>query len=289
MLIAQTSAGVARQTPESFELLDIERTLEELVWTGSLVDAARARIRQIVPLSELKVLPPIRRPGKICIVGLNYADHVAETGKEAPEVPRFSFGAGSAVTGPFDDIVIPILAPNMVDYEGELAVIIGSRATNVAEADAWTHVAGITIANDVSARDVQRGESPHSNGQNVGLGKSFDTFKPLGPAILTADELESDTPLEIRTLVDGEIRQTSNTGHLIFGPAKLVSIISRFVTLEPGDVILTGTPGGVGAASGRFLVPGQTVEVQLERLGSIRNQVVNSNGDSDLSSDGKSA
>jgi 2-keto-4-pentenoate hydratase/2-oxohepta-3-ene-1,7-dioic acid hydratase in catechol pathway len=274
MLIAQTSRGPARRTAAGYELLGTGASLEELIRDGQLRAVCDAPAREVVPLDAVATLPPVRRPGKVCIVGLNYSDHAREIGAEPPAVPRFSWAAGSAVAGPDDDIVLPGVAPGEVDYEGELVLVIGTRAERVAEQDAWRCVAGVTAANDVSARDVQLGRGAHTTGPNVGLAKSFDTFKPLGPALLTADELNPDTPMRIETRVDGEVRQSSTTANLIFGIGRLVSAISHYATLEPADVVLTGTPGGVAMTTGRYLTDGQVVEVELERVGTLRNRVV---------------
>jgi 2-keto-4-pentenoate hydratase/2-oxohepta-3-ene-1,7-dioic acid hydratase in catechol pathway len=275
MLIAQTSLGPARRTAGGYQLLGTGASLERLIRDEQLTAVCDAPVRETVPLDAVVVLPPVRRPGKVCIVGLNYSDHAREIGAEPPAAPRFSWGAGSAVAGPYDDIVLPGVAPGEVDYEGELALVIGARAERVAEQHAWRCVAGVTAANDVSARDVQLGRGPRATGpNNIGVAKSFDTFKPLGPALLTADELDPGTPLRIETRVDGEVRQSSTTANLIFGIERLVSAISHYATLEPGDVILTGTPGGVALITGRYLTDGQVVEVELERVGTLRNRVV---------------
>jgi 2-keto-4-pentenoate hydratase/2-oxohepta-3-ene-1,7-dioic acid hydratase in catechol pathway len=274
MLIAQTSQGLARCTAQGYELLGIGASLEELIGDGRLDAGRDAPVRDVVPPDAVAVLPPVRRPGKICIVGLNYSDHAREIGAEPPAAPRFSWAAGSAITGPHAEIELPGIAPSEVDYEGELALVIGALADRVAEQRAWRYVAGITAANDVSARDVQLGRGAHGIGPNIGVAKSFDTFKPLGPALLTADELGPDVPLRIETRVDGEVRQSSSTASLIFGVERLIAVISHYATLEPGDVILTGTPAGVAMTTGRYLGSGQLVEVELERVGTLRNHVV---------------
>jgi len=275
MLIAQTSAGVAVRRPDGYALLDLGgASLEELIRAEQLETAKTARTRAVVAADAVVVLPPIRRPGKVCIVGLNYSDHAREINSPVPVQVRFNYTVGSAVIGPHDDIVLPDFAPAQVDYEGELALIVGRTAHDVPEESAWEHVAGVTAANDVSARDVQLGRGAHVAGSNVGVAKGFDSFKPMGPALLTADELTPDTPLKIRTIVDGAVRQESSTANLVFGVSQLVSAISRYTTLEPGDAILTGTPGGVALTTGQYLTEGQIVEVELERVGCLRNQVV---------------
>jgi 2-keto-4-pentenoate hydratase/2-oxohepta-3-ene-1,7-dioic acid hydratase in catechol pathway len=274
MLIAQTSAGIARRTADGYELLDTAWSLYELIRDECLDSLIEVGVLDVVAFDSVTTLPPVHRPGKVCIVGLNYTDHAEEIGVAAPSTPRFSWAAGSSVIGSFDDIVLPEIAPDEVDYEGELAVVIGSHAKGLDRTHAWSAVAGVCVANDVSARDVQRDRGAHGVGANVGVAKSFDTFTPLGPALLTADELTPGTALQITTTIDGELRQSSTTANMLFGIDVLVSTISRYATLEPGDVILTGTPAGVGLATGRFLRPGQLVEVEIERIGVLRNRVV---------------
>ncbi|WP_319449798.1 MULTISPECIES: fumarylacetoacetate hydrolase family protein [unclassified Mycobacterium] len=274
MLIAQTSRGVARVVDDEYQLLDSDRTLGQLIQDGHLGVLHHASVRDTVSASEVTVLAPVSRPGKICIIGLNYLDHAEEIGAAAPTVPRFFWVAGSAASGPFDDIVLPACAPTEVDYEGEVALVIGAHAKSVDAQEAWRYVAGITVANDISARDVQLGRGGHDGRANVGVAKSFDTFKPLGPALLTADAIGPDDPLQITTIIDGETRQSSTTANLLFNFAELVARVSQYATLEPGDIVLTGTPAGVGMTTGRYLEPGQVVEVQLEHVGALRNTVV---------------
>jgi 2-keto-4-pentenoate hydratase/2-oxohepta-3-ene-1,7-dioic acid hydratase in catechol pathway len=276
VLIAQTAQGIARLLDGRYELLDTHgQSLADLVCSGRIHEAANAKVARAGRSTDLPdLLPPIAQPGKFCIVGLNYSDHADEINAPHPTSPRFSYVPGSALAGPADDIVLPSLAPAEVDYEGELAVVIGRTAESVDEAAAWSHVAGLTIANDVSARDVQLGRHRLGNGQNVGLGKGFPTFKPLGPALLTVEDIDAgNLALRIRTIIDGEVRQDSTTRNFLFDIPTLIATISRFCRLDPGDVILTGTPGGVGMTSGRYLCAGQLVEVEIERIGVIRNRV----------------
>jgi len=276
VVIAATSEGPARVTERGFELLDVGgATLDELVRAGEFSRAMEATVRKTVPLHAVQVEPPVR-PGKFVIVGLNYRGHAAEIGAELPSVPQFGYAPGSAVTGAYEDVYLPDAAPDEVDYEGELALVIGRTAAGITEEDAWSHVAGLTIANDVSARDVQLGHGRVTADpqERVGLAKGFQTFKPLGPAMLTPEETGPNPILRITTLVDGEIRQDATTDEFIFGPPALISTISRHTTLDPGDVILTGTPSGIGMTSGRFLTDGQVVEVRIEGIGALRNRVV---------------
>jgi 2-keto-4-pentenoate hydratase/2-oxohepta-3-ene-1,7-dioic acid hydratase in catechol pathway len=231
--------------------------------------AARARDDGVGLISTtVKHLAPLPRPGKIFGIGLNYRDHAEETHQPIPQVPQVFSKAMTAVVGPGEFIVIPAVS-SAIDYEGELAVVIGRTARRVAAVDALKHVAGYTIMNDVTARDYQA-RSGHC------LGKSFDTFAPMGPVIVTGDELTDPGNCELRTIVSGEEMQHSNTRHLIFGIPALIEYISAGVTLEAGDVITTGTPAGVGARREprRFLRPGDTVRIEIEGIGALENPVV---------------
>ncbi len=208
-------------------------------------------------------------PRFIWAVGVNYRDHAAETGRDLPSAPTLFVKSPSSVIGDGDPIVVP---PHVTqpDYEGELAVVIGQRARDVPKADALNVVAGLTIAHDVSSRDHQ-----FTTGQ-WSWSKSFDTFCPLGPELVSLDEVDLERGLAIETNVSGEVLQSSNTSQLVFAVPELIAWISRGTTLEPGDVILTGTPGGVGAARTppRWLVDGDNVAITIEGLGTLRNPVV---------------
>lgn len=274
MLVAQTSTGVARVDGGRYDVLDVGGvTLSGLITAGAMGRLERARVITTLERDQVRLHAPVEGPGKVIIVGLNYEDHAAEVGMEFPAIPRVHLVAASAVTGPEEDIAIPSIAPSAIDFEGELAVIIGALARDVSVHSAWSYVAGVTAANDVSARDVQNGSNPLVSGPNIGLAKSFDGFKPLGPALLTVDEMRQGRQLRLRTLVDGEVRQDASTADMHFSVAEIVARISQYATLRPGDVILTGTPGGVGGATGRFLQAGQVVEVDLEGVGVLRNRL----------------
>ncbi|MCF6385634.1 fumarylacetoacetate hydrolase family protein [Mycobacterium sp. MBM] len=273
MRFAQTAQGVARVEGGDLCLLDLASSLEEMIRRGQLDRLSEASIRDVVAAVAVPILAPVRRPGKICIVGLNYVDHAREVAAELPSHPRFHFAVGSAISNPGDPIVLPELAADEVDYEGEAALIMGSRACRVTVEDAWRHVAGLTVANDVSARDVQLGRRAHVGRANVPVAKSFDSFKPLGPYMLSADDIAAGQPMTLRTYVDEELRQQASTADLIFGFDRLISEISHYVTLEPGDVILTGTPAGVAENTGMFLEAGQTVHVEIDGLGRLSNPV----------------
>jgi 2,4-didehydro-3-deoxy-L-rhamnonate hydrolase len=208
--------------------------------------------------------PPVCRPSKIVCVGLNYKDHAKETGQATPKEPVLFFKSTTALAGPNDDVIIPKGATK-VDWEVELAVVIGLRATYVDREDALVHVAGYVLHNDYSERSFQL----ERGGQWV-KGKSCDTFAPLGPFLATPDEIPDVHDLRMWLKVNGEARQSGSTSDLVFDVPTLVSYISQFMTLLPGDVISTGTPGGVGLAQKppRYLAPGDEVELGIDGLGS---------------------
>jgi 2-keto-4-pentenoate hydratase/2-oxohepta-3-ene-1,7-dioic acid hydratase in catechol pathway len=232
--------------------------------TGPALDGApRTEVEQ--PLS---LRAPIR-PGKIVAIGLNYLDHAREAGVEIPSHPLVFAKFPSSVIGPDEPIVIDPSLTQRVDWEVELAVVIGARMRDVDPEDALEHVFGYTVGNDVSARDVQFGD-----GQWV-RGKSFDTFCPLGPVVVTRDEIPDPQSLALRTRVNGETVQDSSTREMIFGVAELLAFCSSSFTLEPGDVMLTGTPWGCGEfmEPRRSLRPGDVVEAEVEGIGVLRNPV----------------
>jgi 2-keto-4-pentenoate hydratase/2-oxohepta-3-ene-1,7-dioic acid hydratase in catechol pathway len=210
------------------------------------------------------------RPGKIIGIGLNYRDHIDEAGLKAPEQPLIFAKLPSSVIGPGEPIVIDAAVTRNVDWEVELAVIVGRRMRRVAERDALAHVHGYTVANDVSARDVQFAET------QLVRAKSLDTFCPLGPVVVTADEIADPQALRLGTRVNGETVQDASTAQMVFGVAELLAYCSRSFTLEAGDILLTGTPHGCGAflKPPRSLQPGDVVEVEVEGIGVLRNPVV---------------
>jgi 2-keto-4-pentenoate hydratase/2-oxohepta-3-ene-1,7-dioic acid hydratase in catechol pathway len=270
VLIAQTSQGIARVVDGGLEILAVGgRPLDDYIVAGRLAELADQDARGTATWSEVTVSPPVRRPGKIIIVGLNYRDHAAETGSPLPLFPRFHLVPGSAVTGSGSTVAIPAFATAKVDYEGELAVVIGRTGRDIPTGLAWDFVAGGTAANDISARDIQSGENPVIPMASPALAKSLDGFKPLGPALLTTDELRGYEALHITTRVNGQTRQSSSTAELIFTVPELLARISSLLTLDAGDVVLTGTPGGVGMADGRFLDSGDVVAVTIEHIGTL--------------------
>jgi 2-keto-4-pentenoate hydratase/2-oxohepta-3-ene-1,7-dioic acid hydratase in catechol pathway len=222
------------------------------------------------PLTDVRLLAPAR-PRKFLAIGLNYADHIGESGMEAPQFPVFFNKQVTCVVGPQDDVHMPRVS-SLLDYEGELAVVIGTRCRHVPAERAHEVIAGYTIANDVSVRDWQI-RSP-----TMTMGKSFDTHGPLGPWLVTADELGDPHDLSLKTFVNDELRQDGNTREMIYDCFQQVAHLSEAFTLEPGDVIATGTPAGIGAVRQPFpdglLKVDDVVIVQIEGIGELRNTVV---------------
>jgi 2-keto-4-pentenoate hydratase/2-oxohepta-3-ene-1,7-dioic acid hydratase in catechol pathway len=220
-------------------------------------------------LANVKLEAPVMRPRKFLAIGLNYADHIAETGRPAPEFPMFFNKQVTCVNGPFDPIWMPRVSDKL-DYEGELAFVIGRRCRHVPKSRAREVIAGYLICNDVSVRDWQQ-RSP-----TMTLGKSFDTHGPLGPWLVTPDELGDPHVLDLETTIDGERRQKSNTKNLVFDCFAQVETLSTAFTLEPGDVVSTGTCGGVGVAMTPrgFMKVGQRVRIAISGLGAIEGEVI---------------
>ncbi len=220
----------------------------------------------VIDLSEVRLLAPVAPPNIICL-GLNYREHAEETGLALPSEPLFFIKATTALCGPGDPVVLPAAAPDQIDYEAELAIVIGKRAKNVSEKEAEDIILGYTAANDVTNRKVQ-----FSDGQWA-RAKSYDTFCPLGPVIET--DMDGDN-LDITCRLDGQVMQSSNTSDMIFPCRRIVSYLSRCMTLLPGTVILTGTPEGVGFKRKPpvFLRAGQTLETEIKGIGTLLNTVV---------------
>jgi 2,4-didehydro-3-deoxy-L-rhamnonate hydrolase len=212
---------------------------------------------------------PIELPSKIVCVGLNYRDHAEEQGVELPSAPLLFAKWPNTLIGPGEPIVIPPVVTKC-DYEAELGVVIGSRVSRVSKENAFEAVRGYICANDVSARDLQFGDGQWTRG------KSPDTFCPVGPAVVPASEIRNPHDLRIRAIVNGEVLQDSTTANLIFGVDEIISYASQTITFEPGDLILTGTPAGVGVFRDpqRLLQPGDEVTIEIEGVGSITNPVV---------------
>jgi acylpyruvate hydrolase len=222
----------------------------------------------VYDLAIVKLKAPLLRPGKIICIGQNYLEHAKESQASKPPFPIIFAKYANAIIGPGEPIVIPT-AVEKPDYEGELAVVIGRRGRNIPEADALAYVAGYMPLNDVSARDWQGRTS-----QWV-IGKTPDTFCPMGPALVTADEIPDPQDLHLRTVIGDEVLQSGYTGDMIFSVAHLIYDMSRVMTLEPGDVIATGTPSGIGGARTppRWLRPGDVVRIEIERVGVLANPV----------------
>jgi 2-keto-4-pentenoate hydratase/2-oxohepta-3-ene-1,7-dioic acid hydratase in catechol pathway len=236
-------------------------------WHDILNDKPPEMISEIEQEAAV-LLNPIGRPAKIICVGLNYMDHCLETNTPPPERPLLFTKFTTSMCGPTDDIVWSTSLTKEVDFEAELAVIIGTTCRNVSEDDALNYVAGYSAANDVSARDIQLGD-----GQWV-RGKSLDTFCPLGPTFVTADEISNPQNLAIRSILNGEIMQDSNTNLMIFPIAHLIAFCSMAFTLEKGDIILTGTPHGVGLGRDPkvYMNDGDIITVEIEKIGRLENR-----------------
>ena len=236
-------------------------------------DAARAVAavddRDAVPLAEVTVLAPVPHPGKVLAIGLNYADHVAESGMEQPKVQVWFNKQHNCINGPYADINLPVVSDKL-DYEAELCLVIGQRCKHVPRDRAHEVIAGYFCGNDVSVRDWQL------RAPTFQIGKSFDTHGPIGPYLVTPDEVGDPHDLGIRGLVNGEVRQESNTRHLIFDCYDAIEHLTQAFTLDPGDVLFMGTPAGVGAAMKPpcFLKEGDVVRVEIDKLGYIENRVV---------------
>jgi 2-keto-4-pentenoate hydratase/2-oxohepta-3-ene-1,7-dioic acid hydratase in catechol pathway len=242
--------------------------LEALDIAGLRELAGRAeQASERVALADVTLHAPIADPQKIICLGLNYRDHAEESNQEIPSAPMWFAKFANSLVGSGGDIVLPAAHSEYVDYEAELALVIGRTARNVAAGDALSHLAGAMPFNDVSARDLQLQNPLWTSG------KAIDTFAPCGPALVTLDEIDDLQALGLSTKVNGELLQRGTTANLIFGPAEVVAWLSRTMTLLPGDIIATGTPAGVGAAQGRFLRDGDTVEVEIDGLGKLVNTV----------------
>jgi len=254
MKIARFSTGSAGGDPR-YGILD---GTDLVVLAGDPLFSGFDTLDERVPITQVRLLAPVIPRSKVIAIGRNYRDHAAEFGNEVPEEPMMFLKPNTSVIGPGDAIVLPKQSSH-VDFEGELAVVIGSVARNVREEDAASVVFGYTIANDVSARDLQK-----KDGQ-WGRAKGFDTFCPLGPVIQTEFDLASET---IESRLNGEVRQSSPLTALVHSVASLVAFTSSVFTLLPGDVILTGTPAGVGQLS-----DGDTIEITVPGIGTLRNPV----------------
>ena len=273
---AMQAAGLSRPVNDLRLLLEQEDWKELLVRTWSVRDGARS-----VPLGQVRLGAPVPVPRKLVIAGANSYSHVAEATAVlkdalAPRQPMILAKATSSICGPFDDIVHPPETTKL-DYEVEMGVVIGRTGRRISEAEVRDHVAGFCTINEVSARDIQLAEHEANPFFRVHfMGKSYDSFNPMGPCLVTVDEFEWGRPLRLKTTVNGVIRQDSDTSDLVFGVAQLVSYISQAMTLYPGDVIATGSPAGVAhfMKPPQYLKPGDVVRCEVEGVGAIENRVV---------------
>jgi 2-keto-4-pentenoate hydratase/2-oxohepta-3-ene-1,7-dioic acid hydratase in catechol pathway len=266
--VVVTTAGYVKLSDLGFD-----GSLDELVKQGEpVLDLLRSELSQKQSFSFIagQFCAPLKHPSKIVAIGLNYVDHASESKMELPKTPLVFAKFPDSITGPYDKIIIPSDITRRVDYEVELGVIIGKKAKNVSKEEALNYVFGYTILNDVSARDLQ-----FSDGQWV-RSKSLDTFCPIGPVIVTADEIKDVQNLKLSCEVNGTILQDDTTANMIFGVADLISILSKSFTFEPGDIIATGTPGGVGFSRKPpiYLKHGDIVKTAVEGIGQLVNPVV---------------
>jgi 2-keto-4-pentenoate hydratase/2-oxohepta-3-ene-1,7-dioic acid hydratase in catechol pathway len=269
-----TEQGIGRLNDDTIELLDTEfADLSAALDAGAeLGEVAQSPVRSTVPLEGTRLRAPLPRPRQLWAVGLNYLAHVNEVPTASPLSEPFIFPkATSAIVGPGDPIIVPPVADDSIDFEGEMALVIGRQARDIPAADAWDVVAGITICNDVSWRTAQKG-GPGVRA-NISMAKSLDTFAPLGPAVALTSSFENLGRLQLRTWVDDELRQSASTEEMIFSVPELIAFLTARVTLHPGDIIATGTPEGVGDIDGRFLKNGSVVRIELEGVGTLINRV----------------
>jgi 2-keto-4-pentenoate hydratase/2-oxohepta-3-ene-1,7-dioic acid hydratase in catechol pathway len=244
--------------------------------------AAERATGAAVPLRSVRLLAPVRRPGKIMCVGANYQDHIAEGGgtrvDKTNRVPSIFCKFASQVIGPDDPLPLPAHITDQTDWEIELAVVMGLHCRRASLNQALGYVAGYTIGNDISARTFNNGKEVEAYAGREWFewlwGKWVDACAPLGPWLVTADEVGNPHDLGIRLALNGELKQNSNTSHMIFTIPEIIAFTSHFATLEPGDIILTGTPAGVGYATNTFLKPGDVLEGSIDRLGELRTLVI---------------
>jgi 2-keto-4-pentenoate hydratase/2-oxohepta-3-ene-1,7-dioic acid hydratase in catechol pathway len=278
----QTPAGPHAALLVNNEYVDLHATDPGLPATVRQLLAAPVELRRAAevakqphavryPAGSVKLLPPVPDPQKIVCLGLNYSDHAAETNAKIPQDPILFSKYATALIGPDEPIVLPPIS-NEVDFEAELVIVIGKRGRNLTPEAALQHVAGYTVGHDVSARDWQL----KKDGKQWMVGKTFDTFAPCGPVLVTADEVPDPHNLAIRLRLNGTTMQDSNTGKMIFKVGQVVSHLSKIFTIEPGDLVYTGTPPGVGVARKPpvYLKAGDVVEIEIEGLGVLRNPVV---------------
>lgn len=261
--------SAARVEGDEYHVLPFRDVREVFDSHTGLHKARSVRATRIVGAHDVDLAPLVPRPEKIICVGLNYSDHAAETGQDEPEYPTLFAKYARSLIGARDNITLPA-ASTAVDWEVELGVVIGRTAKNVSLEESWDAIAGYTVVNDVSMRDWQARTPQWLQG------KTFESSTPIGPHLVTPDEIDHARDLALRCEVDGEVVQSSRTSMLIFSPAQIVSYVSTFITLVPGDIIATGTPGGIGAVQDppRFLTPQQFLTSTIEGIGTLTNRCV---------------
>ncbi|MGI5219153.1 fumarylacetoacetate hydrolase family protein [Nocardia sp. CA-290969] len=261
-----TTTAVRVDSDTTASVIDGYTDLSELLANPEWPTIAEQAAGATVDLTTADYAPVVPRPGKIICVGLNYATHIKEMGRDLPEYPTLFAKFAEALTGPYDDVVVPSYAAAQLDWEAELAVVIGKHAYQVAESDADTYIAGYSVINDYTMRDYQ------CRTLQWDQGKTFEKTSGFGPFLSTEYTLGT----RVETRLEGEVVQSATTDDLVFGPAKLVEYISHIVSLRSGDVIITGTTGGVGHARKppRYIGNGETVEVSIEGLGTVRNTTI---------------
>jgi 2-keto-4-pentenoate hydratase/2-oxohepta-3-ene-1,7-dioic acid hydratase in catechol pathway len=279
----QTSVGPRAAVLRGLDYVDLHATdsalptsVRALLEAGpaalQAAEQAAARPAAIrIPAASARLLPPVPDPQKIVCIGLNYRDHAAESGAPIPKEPVLFSKYPTALIGPDQPIVLPPVSQE-VDYEAELVLVVGKTGRNLTTEQAWGHLAGYTVGHDVSARDWQL----KKDGKQWMAGKTFDTFAPIGPLLVTADEVKDPHNLAIRLRLNGQTMQDSNTKQMVFSAGELLAYLSKIFTLYPGDLVFTGTPPGVGFVRKPpvFLKGGDVVEVEIEGLGVLRNPVV---------------
>lgn len=273
----RTTQGIARADGEELAVLDIsgQPSIAQLL-ADTPADVSGIPVRARLAMTDAVLRAPVDSAGRMFLLGLNYRSHIKEVGLQAPPRPIGLPISSTALSGPFAPIVQPPEAPDHVDYEGEIAIVVGRPCHALTQGSGWDHIAGMCVANDVSARDIQHEGT--RDGQLVDIAaivraKSFPSFKPLGPCIVTADSVRDQGALTVVTRVNGDQRQQGSTDDMVFEFGEIVEALSHQTELHCGDVILTGTPAGVGETSGRFLSAGDVVEVDVAGIGTIRNQV----------------
>ena len=259
------------KVPESLESFIVSEANNLETAERMLKEAMEKDVRDVTcKFNEVKLLAPIVSPPKVICLGLNYRDHADEQNAAIPDEPIIFLKPRTAIIGLHDNIVKPSFVKRL-DYEGELAIVTGKKAKNVSVLEAESHIFGYTILNDVSARDIQFKDKQWTRG------KSFDTFAPIGPCIVTVNQLKDTSDLSIRTWVNNELRQDSTTRNMVFNVYEIMHHLSRVMTLEPCDIIATGTPAGVGFAQKpepKFLQSGDIVKIEIEKIGILENKVV---------------